>query len=207
MHVGAMTVGRAKAGPNYFGSCTVTIEDDNSLPVSGATVYVTATGSTGGSYNGVTGTDGTVTFRTSTGLKKPIGEWCFEVTDVTHATNSYESASNVATYTCESGIVYGENGEVIAVNPNLPSEFSLLQNHPNPFNPVTTIAFTLPEAMYVRLDVFNIMGQRVTTLVDGVKEAGYHSVSWGGGNVASGVYFYKIQAGVNSETRKMVLMK
>ncbi|MEZ5358226.1 MAG: PKD domain-containing protein [Candidatus Zixiibacteriota bacterium] len=203
MHVGAMTVGRAKSGPNYVGTCTVTIVDDNSLAVSGATVYVTATGPTSGTYSGTTAADGTVSFQTG-GVKKPSGEWCFEVTDVTHASYTYDDAANVATYTCESGVVYGDGNGMFEA---LPREFSLSQNHPNPFNPVTTIRFALPEATYVRLDVFNINGQRVSTLVDGVMNAGEHAVNWDGGTMASGIYFYKIQAGVQTETRKMILMK
>lgn len=205
MHVGAMTVGRSKVGPNYVGTCTVTIVDDNSIAVSNATVYVTATGPTGGSYNGVTAADGTVSFQTA-GMKRPSGEWCFEVTNVTHATNTYNDAANVATYTCESGVVYSD-GNGTMYDASLPEQFSLLQNRPNPFNPVTTIEFALPEATYVRLDVYNITGQRVNTLVDGMMEAGQHSVSWDGGTMASGIYFYKIQAGTQTETRKMILMK
>ncbi len=204
MHVGAMIVGRGRSGRNSYGTSTVTIVDDNSIAVSGATVFVTATGPTGGSYNGVTGGNGTVSFQTGS-KKKPSGEWCFEVTNVTHATNTYDDAANVATYTCESGVVYGDGDN--RFNVSLPTDFSLLQNRPNPFNPVTTIEFSLPEAAYVRLEVFNITGQRVSTLVDGMREAGTYSVSWDGAKVSSGIYFYKIQAGQMTETKKMILMK
>ena len=76
MHVHDMVVTRVKSGPNYLGRCVVTINDNNSNPVSGASVYVTASGPTGGNYSGVTGSDGTVTLTTS-GVKKPSGEWCF----------------------------------------------------------------------------------------------------------------------------------
>jgi len=83
----------------------------------------------------------------------------------------------------------------------------VLGNHPNPFNPTTEISFALPLAASVRLDVYNIMGQKVTTLLDETLQAGEHSASWDGSTVASGVYFYRLDAGEFSETRKMMLLK
>ena len=90
---------------------------------------------------------------------------------------------------------------------NIPSEFFLDQNFPNPFNPETTINFGLPEDGIVKLDIFNILGRRVATLVDSKMEAGYHSVVWNGVSLSSGVYFYKIQAGDNVMIKKCILMK
>lgn len=94
----------------------------------------------------------------------------------------------------------------------LPSVYSLDNNYPNPFNPETTIKFALPEAQDVRLEIFNIKGQRVRTLVSEGMAAGHHSVVWngtdqGGRNVASGTYFYRIQAGPLNETHRMMLVK
>ena len=206
MFVQDMAVGRSKVGPNYVGTCTVTIYDSGSLPVSGATVYVTATGSTGGSYNGVTGGDGTVSFQTS-GVKKPSGEWCFEVTNVTHATYTYDSGANNVTYACESGWVYGDSDGPLARTDNLPTEFGLGQNYPNPFNPTTDIEYYLPEAAHVTLDVYNVTGQKVASLVDRVLGAGTHTAQWDAGSYSSGVYFYRLTAGNYTETKKMVLLK
>ncbi|MBU8935037.1 MAG: T9SS type A sorting domain-containing protein [candidate division Zixibacteria bacterium] len=95
---------------------------------------------------------------------------------------------------------------------NLPMEFTLGQNYPNPFNPTTEIGFNLPNAGQVSLEIFNITGQKVRSLVDGYREAGVHTVTWDGtgnrGNkVSSGVYFYRLQADDFSDTRKMVLLK
>jgi len=94
----------------------------------------------------------------------------------------------------------------------MPRQFSLHQNRPNPFNPVTEISFTLPEASDVRVMVYNILGQHVSTLVDGYQEAGEHAVIWNGTDsngrkVSSGIYLYTIEAGQYKASRKMVLMK
>jgi hypothetical protein len=85
--------------------------------------------------------------------------------------------------------------------------FDLAQNFPNPFNPVTTIAFDLPRASMVNLAIYNVKGQRVETLVDGRREAGRHRVSWDGRGIASGVYFYRITTDDGSLVRKAVLLK
>jgi len=90
---------------------------------------------------------------------------------------------------------------------NLPEDFALNQNYPNPFNPVTEISFSLPEASKVKLDVFNMLGQKVTTIYEGKLEAGTHSFSWDGSSVSSGVYLYRLTAGDFVETKKMVLLK
>jgi hypothetical protein len=94
----------------------------------------------------------------------------------------------------------------------VPTQFRLQQNYPNPFNPLTTIIYSLPQAEAVRLDVFNINGHRVRTLVDEYQEAGDYSVVWDaqdddGHKVASGVYLYKIKAGDFTDAKKMTLMK
>lgn len=90
---------------------------------------------------------------------------------------------------------------------NLPDSYSLQQNFPNPFNPVTEISFGLPLSSDVKLEIFNLLGQNVTVLHEGYLEAGVHSLSWDGSDVASGVYLYKLTAGNFSETKKMVLLK
>jgi hypothetical protein len=94
----------------------------------------------------------------------------------------------------------------------LPAENKLYTNYPNPFNPVTTINYDLPAASQVRLDVYNVAGQLVTTLVDEWKEAGRHQCIWNskdadGRTVASGMYFYRLKAGDFVSSRKMVLLK
>jgi hypothetical protein len=96
-----------------------------------------------------------------------------------------------------------------------PSLTALLGNYPNPFNPYTTINFVVARhALPIHLNIYNVRGQRVKTLLDGSKEfgAGEHSVVWNGRDnndnlVSSGIYFYQMKAGNHTETRKMLLMK
>lgn len=90
---------------------------------------------------------------------------------------------------------------------DLPLTFSLEQNYPNPFNPVTQIRYALPEAADVRLEVFNITGQRVAVLVNNSQNAGFHNVPFDAQRLSSGVYIYRLQAGSFSETRKMTVLK
>ena len=95
---------------------------------------------------------------------------------------------------------------------NLPSKFMLYQNYPNPFNPITEIKFALPEKSQVKLEIFNILGQVVTTLADREFSAGNHSLTWNGLDendlpVSSGIYMYRLSAGDYIATKKMMLLK
>jgi hypothetical protein len=89
----------------------------------------------------------------------------------------------------------------------LPLDYALHQNYPNPFNPSTEIQFDLREHTHVTLAIYNVLGQKVLTLVDEPLDAGSHLVSFNGAALASGVYFYNINAGSFTDMRKMVLMK
>jgi hypothetical protein len=90
---------------------------------------------------------------------------------------------------------------------SIPEGYSLLNNYPNPFNPSTTIQYGLPSRSHVSLTVFNSLGQTVTSLMNGEQEAGYHEVHFDGSHLPSGVYFYRMQAGRFTETKKLLLMK
>ncbi len=104
--------------------------------------------------------------------------------------------------------VAGEQTDVnIISRDEIPEDFTLKQNYPNPFNPATTIEFALPRASYVTLDIHNILGEKVETLVSRPMSAGGYSVIWDASSVPSGIYFYKITAGQFSETKKMTLVK
>ncbi len=104
--------------------------------------------------------------------------------------------------------VYEFTGTVSAVPPAAaPLAFSLGQNYPNPFNPVTTIRYALARAVSVKLIVYDILGRRVAVLVDDVMGAGEHIVRFNGTGLASGVYFYRMQAGSFVETKKFILAR
>lgn len=89
----------------------------------------------------------------------------------------------------------------------MPQTVMLDQNYPNPFNPTTQIQYALPEPAEVRLDVFNAMGQRITTLVNSRQGTGYHTVRFDASELSSGMYIYRLQAGNMVETKKMMLVK
>lgn len=88
-----------------------------------------------------------------------------------------------------------------------PREFALFQNYPNPFNPNTTIIYQIPSQSHVTLTVFDILSREVATLVKGVEEPGYKSVQWDASGVASGVYFYRLDAGSFTSVKKLVLLR
>lgn len=99
-------------------------------------------------------------------------------------------------------------------NKQLPVEYKLYQNYPNPFNPATTIHYELPKVSKVTVTIYNLLGQKVATLVDGVESPGYRSTIWNAQNYASGVYFYRLEAASMTvpvqtfiQVRKMLLMK
>jgi hypothetical protein len=89
----------------------------------------------------------------------------------------------------------------------IPNEYILYQNHPNPFNSKTVISYQLKVTRHTDLSIYNALGQKITTLVSEKQEAGYHTVEWDARNASSGVYFYKIKAGEFSQLRKMILVK
>jgi len=90
---------------------------------------------------------------------------------------------------------------------NLPNQLALEQNFPNPFNPSTTIAFSVPERSHVSLRVYNILGQEVETLVDETRNAGEYQVDWQASDKASGIYFYRLSYQNKVLTKKMALLK
>jgi hypothetical protein len=88
-----------------------------------------------------------------------------------------------------------------------PEQFILDQNYPNPFNPATVISYQLPERSYVQLKIYNLLGEEIATLVNGIQEAGHKSVPFDATHLSSGLYLYKLNAGIFSDVKKMVLIK
>ncbi|HEX9015997.1 MAG TPA: T9SS type A sorting domain-containing protein, partial [Chloroflexota bacterium] len=95
----------------------------------------------------------------------------------------------------------------VELPPGTPTSFSLGQNYPNPFNPATMIRYGLPHASHVTLVVYDALGRRVAELVNGTIEAGYHEVKFDGRNLASGVYFYKLEAADFVQVRKLMIIR
>ena len=89
----------------------------------------------------------------------------------------------------------------------MPTAFALNQNYPNPFNPTTIIKYALPKYIKIVIKVYDILGREVKTLVNEFQKAGYYNITFDGSNYASGVYFYRIEAGEFKQSKKMVLVK
>ncbi|UCE17138.1 MAG: T9SS type A sorting domain-containing protein, partial [Gemmatimonadota bacterium] len=102
---------------------------------------------------------------------------------------------------------YGRFMALVKGEVGMPLEYSLAQNYPNPFNPVTSIHYSVAGNVRTTLKVYNVLGQELATLVDKVVEPGHYSVTWDASDVASGIYFYRLDAGDFSDTKRMVLMK
>ncbi|MCH8961857.1 MAG: T9SS type A sorting domain-containing protein [Bacteroidetes bacterium] len=108
-----------------------------------------------------------------------------------------------------SGLSFLNDGVVLPAEPESsdPKAFALEANYPNPFNPETRIAFTLPETGPVKLVVYDVVGRKVDTLIDGVLSAGQHEITWHVGTLPSGVYLYRITAGTYEQVRQMTVLK
>jgi hypothetical protein len=108
-------------------------------------------------------------------------------------------------------VLYNFGGGTVGIQnqeiDNIPTNFSLSQNYPNPFNPSTTIQFSLPKSGDITLKIYNLLGEEVKTLVNEFKEIGNHTVQFNASNLASGIYFYRLQAESFIQTRKMILIK
>lgn len=89
----------------------------------------------------------------------------------------------------------------------VPTQYELWQNFPNPFNPITKIIYGVPKPTRVTVKIFNTLGQEVATLVDEQKEAGYYSIQWNTNNISSGIYFYQMRAGNYIKTKKMLYLR
>ena len=89
----------------------------------------------------------------------------------------------------------------------IPKEFALKQNYPNPFNPTTTIEYDLPKAAQVKIEIYNLLGKRVKTVLNIYKNAGRHKFIFDSNNLASGVYLYRIEAGTYTNSKKMILLR
>jgi hypothetical protein len=164
----------------------------SSLAVSGTDLFA-------GTYSGVfrSTVGGTIWTAVSTGLTDTsVSSLAVSGTDLFAGTNG--------------GVWRRPMSEMVSVkltsNP-LPTKFNLDQNYPNPFNPSTTIKFELPRASQVSLTVYDVLGRQVSVLVNEKRDAGSYEVKFNGSNLASGVYFYRLQAGSYVDTKKLLLLR
>lgn len=132
---------------------------------------------------------------TYTDVQPGSGTWMYRLKQVDFDASEHFSEPIII------DVILGVNGTPI------PTDYTLRQNYPNPFNPVTTIEFGLPHAGETTLKVFNLLGQEVATLADGVLDAGMYRVQWNASGVSSGVYFCRMQSGSFTQTRKLVVSK
>jgi hypothetical protein len=116
----------------------------------------------------------------------------------------YDPDSTVADMGC---FYYDQQVSVDEFSGVLPTKILLLQNYPNPFNASTMIMYKLQQPSHVTIDIYNILGRHMTNIQDGSMTTGYHQVTWNADDLASGMYFYRLQVGDYSETKKMILLK
>lgn len=122
-----------------------------------------------------------------------------------HVVWSDKSAGNTEIY-----YLHNPNGNAIGIQnigTEVPGEYSLFQNYPNPFNPATKIKFGIPDPGFVTLKLFDILGQETAILLSKHLLPGTYEISWDGSNFAGGIYFYRMQAGEFTTTKKMILLK
>ena len=130
----------------------------------------------------------------------PNGEWILKVYDsATGNTGTFDAWGLTLVFEMMTGI-----DDPLS---QLPTEYRLFQNYPNPFNPITTIKFDLPQDNQVKIVIYNVLGQKVETLVSKDLAAGRYSYQWKPHGIASGLYFYSIEAGDYRSVKKMILMK
>ena len=115
----------------------------------------------------------------------------------------------------DSGVIYFDDFKVQFISTAIeeyedsqaPLSFKLYQNFPNPFNPVTTIKYSIPHKSKVKIYIYDLAGRLVSSVVDNEHNAGVYQTTWNAGNYASGVYFYRLQTDNMIETQKMIVLK
>jgi len=134
---------------------------------------------------------------------------CIETLDPTYATQNWIYANG----NIDEGVTFAVDCSPVAINADIiPLKFQLYNAYPNPFNPVTTLRYDIPENSHVTITIYDMLGRHIKTLINQTQDAGYKSVIWNatdnfGKPVSAGIYLYQIQAGEYISTKKMVLLK
>ena len=178
-----LVTNRGSSGDNFIGTI---LNDSAANPISGGTAPFTGP------------------FRPETPLtgfnsQSPTGDWVLSINDnATGDPGTLRRWCLVVTFNCPVGGVQ---------TVEIPNYYSLSQNYPNPFNPSTSIKFTMPKGDNVKLVVFDILGREVKTLVNEFKSSGSYEVNFDASTLSSGVYFYRLEAGEFTDTKRMLLVK
>ena len=189
----------------------MTVADENGTLFEGATVTGTFSGPIDETGSDITDRRGrTVIVSVNTFANKEFRSLDFCVDDIVAAGYSYDpSANGDPSWDCgtsaSSGNLASGPGQLDAQE--VPNSPVLEQNYPNPFNPTTMVTFALPESGHVSVRVFNLLGQEVATLVNEVRDAGQHNVSFDATNLSAGVYLYVMESASFTITKRMTLLK
>lgn len=208
MHVASITTATVRSGGGGNVEATITIVDDAGNPVDLATVEGVFSGDLSGTDSDDTNGSGEVVLVSDFFTSRPF-DLGICVDNVTHATLTYDPSQNAdASYDCGTAAPSERTDAFDQLQmASVPTEFAIGQNYPNPFNPTTMIDFAMPVSAHVSIKVYNTLGQEIKTLVDGVRGAGYHTVSFDANDLSNGVYLYVMETGGFAVTKRMTLLK
>ena len=215
MHVESITTEVVRSGGSGNVEATFLIHDDLGSPVEGATVSGDFSGDLTGSDTGVTDASGIVVLVSDAITTRP-DDLGICASAITHASLVYDPAANADPgFDCGTaagpalamkGLTQGLTNNEFQQIQEIPTEYAI-GNYPNPFNPNTTIKIDLPEAGWVSVKVYNLLGQEVATLVDGHKTAGSYNVVFEAGRLSNGLYIYTLEAVGYKASKTMLLLK
>ncbi|MGD9900701.1 MAG: PKD domain-containing protein, partial [Calditrichaceae bacterium] len=213
MHIGQLSVSVQSTWIFRRGKADIKIVDSGGAAVASASVSGKWSGKATDSDNVTTGSDGTAVAYSN--WTTGAGTFTFCVNGVSKSGWTYDQSANVATCAGSDGSTSGTEIVANATLDEIEGElgFKLATNSPNPFNPTTTISFVAPVESFVTVELYNILGQRVNTILNGPVSAGINSVTWNGDDatgqlVSSGFYFYKITYdGKHSIISKILMIK
>ncbi|MBL7129320.1 MAG: T9SS type A sorting domain-containing protein [Ignavibacteria bacterium] len=184
---------------NFNGSCRIGTGSSNAGVISAGTS--TSVYNTAGETNGVHLSSNSLNSATFNWTAPSSGTGTVKLYIAGHQGSKNDPNTNIILTATE--IISGIPG----INGNIPTEITLFQNYPNPFNSETIISYSVPKQGNVKLDIYNVAGEKMETMVDGYKESGYYMIAWDASNYASGVYYYRLTVGDRDITKRMTLLK
>ncbi|MGE5797096.1 MAG: T9SS type A sorting domain-containing protein [Ignavibacteria bacterium] len=139
----------------------------------------------------------------------PYGSYTGAITSIVVIGNDLFAGTNIiGEFLSTNNYYYTQKAALeLTVSLNMPVKFSLGQNYPNPFNSVTTISFSIPSKSYVMLKIFDVLGKEISILISKEMNPGVYTQQWDAAGFPSGVYFYSLEAGSFSETKKLILLR